>query len=206
MDVLTDLPRLAEGTRQAVTAVVLITDGYDEHSSKHIEDAIRAVKSAQATLFVVGIGGVAGISLKGERLLREVADQSGGRAFFPSRDEELQAGPPMIAADVSRAICSPIRPRIGRLDGAWRQIRVTTTNPKQRRRVRPGYFAPKPPPVRATLEFTVANLDRSRLTSPRTISRSRRRRAPDTRVVSGGRRTDLDRPGAGRQRQHERCG
>jgi VWFA-related protein len=160
MDVLTDLPRLAEGTAGRLTAV-LITDGYDEHSSRTIEDAIRAVKSAQATLFVVGIGGVAGISLKGERMLRQVAEHSGGRAFFPSRDEELQAVHGMIAADVQSRYLLAYTPTNRRLDGTWRHIRVTTTTPKHVIRARPGYFAPKPPVIRATLEFTAANLDRT---------------------------------------------
>jgi Ca-activated chloride channel family protein len=160
MDVLTDLPRLAEGTTGRLTAV-LITDGYDEHSSKTIEDAIRAVKSAQATLFVVGIGGVAGISIKGERMLRQVAEQSGGRAFFPSRDEELHAVHGLIAADVQSRYLLAYTPTNRQLDGGWRHIRVATTSPKHVVRARPGYFAPKPPPIRATLEFTAANRDRT---------------------------------------------
>ena len=159
MDVLVDLPKLLEGAtgRQAV---VLITDGYDEHSAKSVEDALRAVKSAQATLFVVGIGGAAGISLKGERLLRHVAEQTGGRAFFPSRDEELPTVHQMIASDIQSRYLLAYTPTNPRVDGAWRKIAVKTTDPDLIVRARPGYFAPKPPPVRATLEFTVANRNR----------------------------------------------
>ena len=43
----------------------------------------QRVKSAGATVYVVGIGGVAGISIKGERLLRRLAVETGGRFFFP---------------------------------------------------------------------------------------------------------------------------
>ena len=56
------LPR-AEDRR----AIILITDGYDEHSHALVRGALAAVKSAGITVYVVGIGGVAGISLKGER-------------------------------------------------------------------------------------------------------------------------------------------
>ena len=159
-DVLTDLPRLLEGApgRQAV---VLITDGYDEHSSKTFEDAMRAVKSAQATLFVVAVGGVAGVSLQGERLLRSLAEQTGGRAFFPSRDEELPSVHKMIASDIRSRYLLAYTPTNRAIDGAWRKITVHTQNAEQKVRARPGYFAPKPPPVRATLEFTVANTDRT---------------------------------------------
>lgn len=159
MDVLADLPKLLEGAtgRQAV---VLITDGYDEHSVTSVEDALRAVKSAQATLFVVGIGGAAGISLKGERLLRQIAEQTGGRAFFPSREEELPSVHQMIASDIQSRYLLAYTPTNRRVDGAWRKISVKVADPEQVVRARPGYFAPKPPPVRATLEFTVANRNR----------------------------------------------
>ena len=159
LDVLTELPKLLEGAtgRQAV---VLVTDGYDEHSQKSLEDALRAVKSAQATLFVVGIGGVAGISIKGERLLRSIAEQTGGRAFFPSRDEELPSVHQMIASDIQSRYLLAYTPTNPRIDGAWRKIVVKTDAPDHTVRARPGYFAPKPPPVRATLEFTVANRNR----------------------------------------------
>ena len=159
VDALADLPRLLEGAtgRQAV---VLITDGYDEHSATSIEDAARSVKSAQATLFVVGIGGVAGISLKGEQLLRSVATQSGGRAFFPWRDEEIESVHTMIAADIRSRYLLAYTPTNRNVDGAWRNITLKTTDAGHKVRARPGYFAPKPPPVRATLEFTVANLER----------------------------------------------
>ena len=159
LDVLTTLPALLEGStgRQAV---VLITDGYDEHSARTFEDAMRGVKSAQATLFVVGIGGAAGISLKGERLLRDMAEQTGGRAFFPSRDEQLPSVHQMIASDIRSRYLLAYTPSNRRIDGAWRRILVKTADPEQVVRARPGYFAPRPPPVRATLEFTVATLDR----------------------------------------------
>ncbi len=47
-------------------AVILITDGYDEDSTTSVDDVLQAAESAQVIVYVVGIGGVAGISLKGE--------------------------------------------------------------------------------------------------------------------------------------------
>ncbi len=158
MDALADLPRLLQGAtgRQAV---VLITDGYDENSTQSEEDALRAVKRAQATLFVVGIGGVAGISIKGERALRALAEQSGGRAFFPSREEELPRVHDLIVSDVQRRYLIGYTPTNQDDDGKWRRIGLATSTPGYAVRTRPGYFAPKPPAVRATLEFVAANRD-----------------------------------------------
>jgi Mg-chelatase subunit ChlD len=70
-------------------SVILISDGYDEHSVSKFEDALAAVKSAGLTIYVVGIGGIAGISLKGERELKRLANETGGQVFFPPRAEEL---------------------------------------------------------------------------------------------------------------------
>ena len=42
--------------------VVLITDGYDEHSRHSFEATLAALKASQVTVYVVAIGGVAGVS------------------------------------------------------------------------------------------------------------------------------------------------
>jgi VWFA-related protein len=148
-------PQLAniEGRR----AVVLITDGYDEHSAKQFDDALAALKDVQATVYVVGIGGVAGISLRGERLLRELATQTGGRAFLPSREEELELVNDSLASDVQNRYLISYTPSNQAPDGTWRKIAVQTTDSSHRVRARSGYFAPKPPPVRPSIEFTVTD-------------------------------------------------
>ena len=54
-------------------AIILISDGYDENSVSTLEDALAAARSARVTVYVIGIGGVAGISLRGERDLKRLA-------------------------------------------------------------------------------------------------------------------------------------
>ena len=56
-------------------AIILLTDGYDEHSTQAFDDALAAVQRTGAAVYVVGIGGVAGISLKGERFLRQAGQR-----------------------------------------------------------------------------------------------------------------------------------
>ena len=67
--------------------IVLITDGYDEHSQSSLDEAVAALKEAGVTVYTVGIGGVAGISLKGHDELKAIAGGTGGRAFFPAAPE-----------------------------------------------------------------------------------------------------------------------
>jgi Ca-activated chloride channel homolog len=141
-------------------AIVLITDGYDEHSETKFDDALKAVKAAQATVYVVAIGGVAGISLKGEQFLRTLARETGGRIFLPSREEELQSVHTVLSSDVQNRYLLSYTPSNQDIDGKWRAITVTVADHNLKVRARAGYFAPKPPPVRPQLEFTITDTER----------------------------------------------
>ena len=156
LDSVAKLPEIlasAEGRR----AVILITDGYDEHSSTSFPDALAAVKSSGATVYVVGIGGVAGISMKGERLLRQLATETGGRFFFPSRDEQLAEVHDVLTQDVQNRYLITYTPTNQKADGTWRELAVRTNDPEHIIRARPGYYARKPPPIRPMIEFTAVD-------------------------------------------------
>src|SRR6476620_11575784 len=110
-------------------AIVLITDGYDEHSGTAFDDALKAVKAVQATVYVVAIGGVAGVSLKGERFLRALAKDTGGRAFLPSREEELESVHTVLSSDVQNRYLLSYTPSNQEIDGKWRTINVSVADP-----------------------------------------------------------------------------
>lgn len=153
LDALARLPELfnhVEGRH----VVILLTDGYDEKSTTAYADAMTALQRLQATVYVVGIGGVAGISLKGELLLKKIATQMGGRAFFPIRESQLPDIHAAVAADAFHRYLLSYTPQRQDADGTFRQISIRTVVPEYRVRAREGYFAPKPPPVKPTLEFS----------------------------------------------------
>jgi VWFA-related protein len=140
-----------------------LTDGYDEHSAATYDTAIRALQRLQATVYVVGIGGVAGISLKGETLLRRIATQMGGRAFFPTREEQLPDVHATVAAGAFRRYLISYTPKNQDADGTFRAIRLDVVNGSYKIRTREGYFAPKPPPVRSTIEFSASDAARAQV-------------------------------------------
>ncbi len=148
------------GTIDSRHIVVLITDGYDEHSSIAFERALDAVKATKATVYVIGIGGSAGISLTGEALLRRLASETGGRAFFPAREFQLTEVHGLIAADVQQRYQLSYTPSNQALDGTWRTITVKTGTATHVVRTRAGYFAPAPPPVRPQIELTIRDTSR----------------------------------------------
>ena len=141
-------------------AIVLITDGYDEHSETTIEEAVAEVTEAHAILYVIGVGGVAGISLHGQQMLRTLAEGSGGRAFFPVRNGQLADTHELVSSDVFHRYLITYTPANQRPDGTWRAIALSTDDPDYTIRTRDGYFAPDPPPVRPSIEFTITDFER----------------------------------------------
>jgi VWFA-related protein len=143
-------------TSQTRCAIVLLTDGYDENSITTPEEALAAVKAARVTVYVVGIGGIAGISTRGERLLKRIAQETGGQVFFPPREEDIVAVHARLAEDAQNRYLVTYTPTNQVADGAWRKVKMLA-GPDYRVRTRDGYTAPKPPPVHPELEFTITD-------------------------------------------------
>ena len=134
--------------------IVLITDGYDEHSQAPLADAVSTLKQSGITVYTVGIGGVAGISLKGHDELMAIAADTGGRSFFPARATDLPNVYDVLANDAQLRYLVTYTPINQKRDGTWRAISLKTYPEEYLVKARDGYFAPKPPPVRPVLEFT----------------------------------------------------
>ncbi len=134
-------------------AIVLLTDGYDEHSRAKIDATIDTLRQSGVTLYVIGIGGIAGVSMKGEEVLGSLATATGGRAWFPLDSQRLAFAYEAVAADVQHRYLLTYTPRNQRRDGTYRAIRVTADG-DYTVRTRTGYTAPMAPPVRALFEFT----------------------------------------------------
>jgi Ca-activated chloride channel family protein len=162
LDALVDTSRLV-ATLEGRHVIVLVTDGYDEKSTVSYDEALKAVQASGSTVFAIGVGGVAGVSSRGERMMKRLAAATGGRAFFPWRETELPDVHDRIASDISKRYLITYTPSNQRVDGSWRPITLRTTEPSHKVRVKPGYFAPKPPPVRPLIEFTVTSAERAYL-------------------------------------------
>jgi Ca-activated chloride channel homolog len=147
--------RFGDGAKRR--AVILITDGYDENSESGLDDALAALKAADVIVYTMAIGGVQGVSLQGEQMLRRIAQETGGRAFFPWNAKEVAAAHRAIAEDAQHRYRVTYTPLNQRHDGAWRVIRLATSNPDYKVVARAGYLSPPPKPVKATMEFTIVD-------------------------------------------------
>lgn len=129
-------------------AIILLTDGQDTTSRLAKLDAINGTLAAEAVVYVIGIGSDkhGGVE-RGE--LRDLAQKTGGRAFFPDKKLDLMAAFAEIEKELRTQYLIAYSSTNKRRDGAYRKVTIEIANPELRKeklelRHRPGYFA-KPP-------------------------------------------------------------
>jgi VWFA-related protein len=140
-DVLTKTPGLRR------RAIILLTDGFDTSSRVFSKEAVNAALAAETVIYVIGIGDrkQQGVD-RGP--LRELAERTGGRAFFPDKKLDLNAAFAEIEQELRTQYLLAYSPTNKKRDGTYRKITVEVTNPdlrdqKVELRHRPGYFAKK---------------------------------------------------------------
>jgi VWFA-related protein len=77
-------------------------------------------------------------------VLRELAQQTGGRSFFPTRIEDLAGIYSQIGDELSSQYMLGYTSRNSRRDGSWRRVVVRVGRPGVTPRTKQGYFAPAP--------------------------------------------------------------
>jgi Ca-activated chloride channel family protein len=76
--------------------------------------------------------------------LRQLATDTGGRAFFPSDIKSLASVYGQIYDELSSQYTIGYVSKNSRRDGAWRRLVVRVTRPNVQARTKQGYFAPMP--------------------------------------------------------------
>jgi Ca-activated chloride channel homolog len=81
------------------------------------------------------------------KVLKDLAEATGGEARFPRSLDEVESTCQQIARDIRNQYTLVYRPTNLKKDGTFRNIRVEAVSPHSKRklvvRTRPGYFAPK---------------------------------------------------------------
>ncbi|MEK6334095.1 MAG: VWA domain-containing protein [Acidobacteriota bacterium] len=136
---------LARSPGQRRRAIILLTDGQDSSSRVERASAINQAIAIDAVIYAIGIGDskYAGVD-KGA--LREVAERTGGRAFFPKKQDDLRVAFAEIEQELRSQYLLAYTSTNKNRDGAYRKMILEITNPelvkeKLKLRYRPGYFA-----------------------------------------------------------------
>ena len=133
---------LARGSRER-KALVVLSDGGDNASRTSRDRAVRKALESNAVVYTIALiePGMRGTNPK---LLEELAQSTGGRAFRPSRAEELPEILRDIALEIRHTYTIGYTSTNSARDGAFRKVRVVVTAPPGRPlvvRSRTGYVA-----------------------------------------------------------------
>jgi Ca-activated chloride channel family protein len=133
-------------------ALVVISDGGDNNSrytSLQIKDLVR---EADVQVYAMGVfepvffAGLSREEVSGPKLLSQIAEQTGGRAFGATESSQLPAIAEKIAIELHNQYVLAYSPLNHTRDGAYRNIRVELKQPKGlgqlKARWRLGYYAP----------------------------------------------------------------
>ena len=75
-------------------------------------------------------------------MLRQLAQETGGRSFFVQQAEELSGVYGQIADELSSQYTMAYVPKNTKRDGAWRRLLVQVGRPNVTVRTKRGYYAP----------------------------------------------------------------
>jgi Ca-activated chloride channel family protein len=136
---------MAHSPRQRRRAIILLTDGWDTNSQMHRSAAIDQAIDAETVIYVIGIGDSKEQGVD-KNPLREVAERTGGRAFFPKKETDLQTAFVEIEQELRTQYLVAYSSTNKERDGAYRRMQIEIVNPELRKeqiklRYRPGYFA-----------------------------------------------------------------
>ena len=131
-------------------ALLIISDGGDNHS-RYTEGEIKAlVKEADVMIYAIGIYDryfPTEEERLGPALLGEITELTGGRAFTVENPNDLADVATKIGVELRNQYVLGYRPKIVVRDGKWRKIRVKLLPPKGlpplRVYARTGYYAPQ---------------------------------------------------------------
>ena len=140
------------GARNAKRALLIISDGGDNHSRYSDKDIKRLVREADTQLYSIGIfdpfeyRSRTTEELNGPSLLNEMTELTGGRAFTVENLNDLPDIAAKIGSELRNQYILGYRPSNKAHDARWRKIKIKLRTPKGlpplTAYAKTGYYAP----------------------------------------------------------------
>jgi Ca-activated chloride channel family protein len=136
--------------RHQKKALLIISDGQDNNSRYTFSELRDLVREADVQLYAIGIVDLihdSELGAYGESVLEELSRSTGGRAFFPSSEEELVDVCTQIALELRHQYSIGYYPSTDVRDGRWHKLKVKVDPPpglpRLAVRAKEGYFGLK---------------------------------------------------------------
>lgn len=127
-------------------AIVVLSDGEDTSSLVTFDEVLDLASRSDTVIYAIGLGVQQPASRRGGQdgafVLRRLAQQTGGRAFFPQHAKELVDVYGQIRDELASQYSLAYESNSGGGSGQWRRIAVRVNRPGVTVRTRQGYFAP----------------------------------------------------------------
>ena len=145
-DAIAAAPGLVDAGTKGRKAIVLITDGVDNHSRLSIEEAVETARRVSVPMYTIGFMSVSEKMLpKGTvrtnlEVLRYVSDETGGHLFAVHDPMELKEAVAQVDAELRHQYVLGYYPEADKFDGSFHEIRVETDKRRLVVRSRKGYY------------------------------------------------------------------
>jgi Ca-activated chloride channel homolog len=130
------------GQQPVRKAIVLVSDGDDNQSHAYLDDAIKECQRAETIIYAISTN-VSPSRDRGDDTLQKMAEETGGRAYYPKNIEEMPVSFQAIQDELRSQYALVYKPADFKTDGAFRTIYLICTDRRYLVRARKGYFAPK---------------------------------------------------------------
>ena len=138
-DKLLDASRGQEPVRKAM---VLVSDGDDNQSHAYLDDAIKECQRADTIIYAISTN-TSPSRERGDDVLQKMAEATGGRAFFPTRIEDMPVSFQAIQDELRSQYALVYKPADFIANGAFRTIYLFCLDRHYNVRATKGYFAQK---------------------------------------------------------------
>ena len=126
-------------------ALIVFSDGEDTSSLVSFDEVLDLAKRSETSIYTIALRG-ADVQAKGFReaefVMRTLAQETGGRAFFPAKIDDLNGVYTQIADELASQYTLGYTSANPRRDGAWRRIVIQVSRPNVTPRTKKGYYAP----------------------------------------------------------------
>jgi len=126
--------------------LILISDGDDNLSLETLASTLEMAQKSDVAIFAISTnssGFFAITAPKADKILKRLAEETGGRAFFPFKAEDLSASFQDIGAELRSQYSLAYRSSNPGRDGSFRSIKIETDRKNLKVKARKGYYAPR---------------------------------------------------------------
>jgi VWFA-related protein len=123
-------------------AIVIVSDGEDNQSEFSRAQAIEMAQRAEVIIYAISTDD-SGLILRGDKVLEQLAEATGGRAFFPFKMKDITRSYAAIEDELRSQYIVSYKPADFDADGRFRSIEISALKKDLQVRARKGYFAPQ---------------------------------------------------------------